>query len=109
MYIAVRQSVEHSWRESQPRITPVQTVLHTVFCTHPTHDAQSIRNHDQGKKHQAIVEEFFRKKREDKLKGASSESDLKRQMDQIEKVWRRGSGASLKHRVQGDSVGALGA
>ncbi|CAM9985523.1 unnamed protein product [Ascophyllum nodosum] len=46
----------------------------------------SIRNHDQGKKHQAIVEEFFRKKREDKLKGASSESDLKRQMDQIEKA-----------------------
>lgn len=32
------------------------------------------------------MEEFFRKKREDKLKGASSEADLKRQMEQIEKV-----------------------
>lgn len=47
---------------------------------------QSIRNHDQGKKHVEIVEEFFRKKREDKLKGAKSESDFKRQMDRIEKV-----------------------
>lgn len=48
--------------------------------------SQSIRNHDQGKKHVEIVAEFFRKKREDKLKGAQSESDLKRQMDKIEKV-----------------------
>lgn len=47
---------------------------------------QSIRNHDQGKKHTEIVAEFFRKKREDKLKGARSETDLKRQMDNIEKV-----------------------
>lgn len=49
--------------------------------------AQSIRNHDQGKKHVEIVAEFFRKKREDKLKGAQSETDLKRQIDRIEKVW----------------------
>lgn len=32
------------------------------------------------------MEEFFRKKREDKLKGAQSESDLKRQMNKIEQV-----------------------
>ena len=51
---------------------------------------QSIRNHDQGKKHVEIVEEFFRKKREDKLKGAQSESDLARQMERIEKVKIRG-------------------
>lgn len=51
--------------------------------------SQSIRNHDQGKKHVEIVAEFFRKKREDKLKGAQSESDLKRQMDKIEKVKQR--------------------
>ncbi|CAM9946757.1 unnamed protein product, partial [Laminaria digitata] len=46
----------------------------------------SIRNHDQGKKHVEIVAEFFRKKREDKLKGAQSESDLARQMERIEKA-----------------------
>ncbi|CAM9138640.1 unnamed protein product [Ectocarpus sp. 12 AP-2014] len=49
----------------------------------------SIRNHDQGKKHIEIVAEFFRKKREDKLKGAQSESDLKRQMERIEKAAQR--------------------
>lgn len=32
--------------------------------------------------------EFFRKKREDKLKGAQSEADLKKQMEEIEKVRR---------------------
>lgn len=52
---------------------------HSLSC-------QSIRNHDQGKKHVEIVAEFFRKKREDKLKGAQSESDLARQMERIEKV-----------------------
>eukprot|EP00904_Undaria_pinnatifida_P011381 jgi/Undpi1/7373/HiC_scaffold_22.g09846.m1 len=46
----------------------------------------SIRNHDQGKKHVEIVAEFFRKKREDKLKGAQSESDLARQMERIEQA-----------------------
>lgn len=61
-------------------------------------DAQSIRNHEQGKKHRAIMEEFFRKKREDKLKGASSEADLKRQMEQIEKVW---SGQEFSRRSTG--------
>ena len=50
------------------------------------HCWQSIRNHDQGKKHVEIVAEFFRKKREDKLKGAQSESDLARQMERIEQV-----------------------
>lgn len=47
---------------------------------------QSIRNHDRGKKHIEVVAEFFRKKREDKLKGAKSEDDLKKQMEEIEKV-----------------------
>lgn len=44
-----------------------------------------------------IVAEFFRKKREDKLKGAQSESDLKRQMDKIEKV--KGGGRTLNLRL----------
>ena len=61
-----------------------------VPCPGRSRSSQSIRNHDQGKKHVEIVEEFFRKKREDKLKGAQSESDLARQMERIEKVkkWR---------------------
>lgn len=58
-------------------------------CPRASSRSQSIRNHDQGKKHVEIVAEFFRKKREDKLKGAQSESDLKRQMDKIEKVTAR--------------------
>lgn len=54
--------------------------------SHDRTPCQSIRNHDRGKKHLEVVAEFFRKKREDKLKGAKSEDDLKKQMEQIEKV-----------------------
>ncbi|CAM9438178.1 unnamed protein product, partial [Discosporangium mesarthrocarpum] len=46
----------------------------------------SIRHHEQGKRHTEVMEEFFRKKREDKLKGAESEVDLKRQMRNIEEA-----------------------
>ena len=69
---------------------------------HNIYISQSIRNHDQGKKHVEIVAEFFRKKREDKLKGAQSESDLKRQMDKIEKV--KGGGRTLSLRLQVQEV-----
>ncbi|CAM9873766.1 unnamed protein product, partial [Choristocarpus tenellus] len=46
----------------------------------------SIRHHEQGKRHVEVIAEFFRKKREDKLKGAESESDLQRQMRNIEQA-----------------------
>lgn len=72
--------------------------LYVYVYMHNIYISQSIRNHDQGKKHVEIVAEFFRKKREDKLKGAQSESDLKRQMDKIEKV--KGGGRTLNLRLQ---------
>ncbi|CAM9459683.1 unnamed protein product [Scytosiphon promiscuus] len=69
----------------------------------------SIRNHDQGKKHVEIVAEFFRKKREDKLKGAQSESDLKRQMDRIEKAAQRAHEKDLAMFGGGGSGSSAGA
>ena len=48
--------------------------------------AQSIRNHEAGDKHKEKVEWFHTERRNDKHKAEREESQIKKQMREIEKV-----------------------
>ncbi len=57
------------------------------YCFHLS-SIQSRQHHDNGVKHKIAVQNFNKEKREKALHGASSERELKQQLEDIDKAAR---------------------
>ena len=64
-----------------------QAKYYCKICNcHIADNKPSRMHHDNGKKHKENLELFMKQKRQDRLHGARSESELKQQLAEIEKA-----------------------